>query len=155
MTAAPVPSPRGASKGRSSKRAGSIWQTFTILANSRVVMERSTSLPASASFTASTAHSYFLAVQGMTETQKIFLGSTPIFSAKYVFVTAPNICWGLFAVERFFASSGCFIFTYLTQPGQQEVNMGMGYSPGWVILWMNSLPSSIMVRSAEKLVSNT
>ena len=42
-----------------------------------------------------------------------------------------------------------------TQPGQQEVNMGQRYFPRWVKRSMNSLPSSMMVRSAAKLVSKT
>ena len=45
------------------------------------------------------SHSDFLATQGMMETLKILSGSTPMRLAKQALATAPNICWGLLAVE--------------------------------------------------------
>ena len=36
----------------------------------------------------------------MMETTNILWGSMPIFSAKQLLATAPNICWGDLAVER-------------------------------------------------------
>ena len=62
----------------------------------------------------------------MMDTQQIFAGSTPSFSAMYVLAMAPNICWGDFAVERFGMSSGYSSCTNRSQPGQQEVNIGHG-----------------------------
>ena len=51
--------------------------------------------------------------------------------------------------------SGYWDFRNRTQPGQQEVNMGYLWALPSCIRWRNSVPSSMMVRSAEKLVSNT
>ena len=70
-------------------------------------------------------------------------------------VTAPNICWGDFAVDSSPTMSGYWDLRKRTQPGQQEVNMGILCSLPSCIRWRNSVPSSIMVRSAVKLVSNT
>ena len=74
ISAAPVDSPRGISKGSSSKLAKSMPASLIILANSLVVIDISTSgiLSWPNSFL---EHSYFLATQGITETTYIFLGS--------------------------------------------------------------------------------
>ncbi len=40
---------------------------------------------------------------------------------------------------------------YFTQAGQQEVNMGKG--PPFSSRWRNSVPSSMVVKSAPKVVS--
>ena len=40
-------------------------------------------------------------------------------------------------------------------PGQQEVNIGRSFNSPLVNLFTNSFPSSIIVRSAENVVSNT
>ena len=51
-------------------------------ASSRVVIEISMSgMPSPAAHMSSRPTSNFLAVQGMTETETIFFGSSPIFSA--------------------------------------------------------------------------
>ena len=36
----------------------------------------------------------------------------------------PNICWGDLAEDRLSTYSGNWLLMKLTQPGQQEVNMG-------------------------------
>ena len=82
MTAAPVPVPRGLSKGVSSRMAGLICSPRNIRTISRVVRTTSTSGSPQASFMVGSAHSAFLAVQGISETTKILWGSTPSFSAK-------------------------------------------------------------------------
>ena len=84
----------------------------------------------------------------------MFSGLTPSFLAKYVFATAPNICCGDLAVERLSTMSGYWDFKKRTHPGQQEVNMGHLCSSLWARRSRNSVPSSMIVRSAEKLVSN-
>ena len=89
----------------------------------------------------------------MMDTEQIWSGSTPSFCAIKVFAMAPNICCGDFALERFFTYSGYCVLTNLTHPGQQDVNIGQWYSSLWVKRSMNSLPSSMMVRSAEYVVS--
>ena len=53
------------------------------------------------------------------------------------------------------SSPGYCDFAKRIQPGQQLVNMGIGASPGCVSRCTNSVPSSMIVRSAEKFVSNT
>ena len=72
---------------------------------------------------------------------------------------APNICCGDLAVEGTSSKSGKLCSKKFTQPGQQEVKIGnfTFLSP---FRWLfkrpsNSVPSSIMVRSAAKSVSNT
>ena len=70
------------------------------------------------------AHSLFFAMQGMIDTTNIRWGSMPVFSAKYVLATAPNICWGDLAVDRQSTYSGNCVLIKRTQPGQQEVNIG-------------------------------
>src|SRR5574338_6023 len=50
-------------------------------------------------------------------------------------------------------TSGLFISTYFTQPGQQLVNIGK--LPPFCTLLINSVASSIIVRSSAKFVSNT
>ena len=125
-----------------------------IRTNSRVVSTRSTSGPVSVRMVGS-SHSAFLATQGMMDTQKIFSGATPSFWANQLLVTLPNICWGDLAVDSCPVSSGYWLFKNRTQPGQQLVNMGQRSRPPTFSRRRNSLPSSMMVRSAEKLVSNT
>ena len=80
MSAAPVEKPRGASKVPSSRLGKSMPMVRIMRASSRVVRTASTlGLPP---FCISGRwHSYFFAVQGMTETTNISLGSTPILSA--------------------------------------------------------------------------
>ena len=65
------------------------------------------------------------------------------------------MAWGDLAVDRLVVYSGNWPFTNRTQPGQQEVNMGHLYWSRWVNRCKNSVPSSMMVRSAVKLVSKT
>ncbi len=47
-----------------------------------------------------TSISLFFATQGIIATEKISSGFLPIFSAKYDFITAPNICIGDLAEDR-------------------------------------------------------
>ena len=68
-------------------------------------------------------------------------------------MTAPIICWGLLQVDRLGSRSGKLCSTNLTQPGQQEVNMGS--LPPFLMRSTSSVPSSMMVRSAAKSVSKT
>ena len=80
MTAAPVLSPIKLSKSPSGRRVKLMLASLIMRASSRVVMTTSTSArplwPSSGR-----AASNFLAVQGMTETTAISLGSMPAFSA--------------------------------------------------------------------------
>ena len=89
------------------------------------------------------------------DTQKIFSGSTPSFWANQVFAMLPNICWGLLAVDSWPTSSGYWLFRNRTQPGQQLVNMGQRSSSPVFMRRSSSWPSSMIVRSAAKLVSKT
>ena len=82
ITAAPVPVPRGLSKGVSSMTAGLICSPRSMRTNSRVVSTTSTSGSPQALLRLGMARSAFLAVQGMMDTTQILWGSTPSFSAK-------------------------------------------------------------------------
>ena len=73
--------------------------------SSRVVRTTSTSRTPLA-FISGRCASYFFAVQGITETTKMSSGRLPIFSAKYVLATAPNICCGDLHVEMLGRMSG-------------------------------------------------
>ena len=68
---------------------------------------------------------------------------------------APNICWGDLALESSGTRSGYSILAKRTHPGQQEVKRGKRSAGASFSIWTNSLPSSMMVRSAEKSVSKT
>ena len=81
-TAAPVPLPRGLSKGVSGRTAGLICSPRNIRTISRVVSTTSTSGSPQASFIVGSSHSAFLAEQGMTDTTNSLWGSMPFFSAK-------------------------------------------------------------------------
>ena len=81
-TAAPVPLPRGLSKGVSGRTAGLICSPRNIRTISRVVSTTSTSGSPSAFRMVGSAASAFLAVQGMMDTTNSFLGSTFSWSAK-------------------------------------------------------------------------
>ena len=100
ITAAPVLVPRGLSKASSGRSPGWMLSLRNSRSISRVVSTASTSGSPQASRMVGSAHSLFFAMQGMMDTTNIRWGSMPIFSAKYVFATAPNICWGDFAVDR-------------------------------------------------------
>ena len=56
-------------------------ERWIIRASSRVVMEMSTGMQPLAMRCSSRWTSYFLAVQGITDTTTMFLGSMPAFSA--------------------------------------------------------------------------
>ena len=144
----------GLSRGSSGRYLGSSWSARSIRTNSRVVSTQSTSGPCSVAMVGS-SHSAFLATQGMMDTQQIFSVSTPSFWANQLLATLPNICWGDLALDSWPTSSGYWPFKNRTQPGQQLVNMGHRVRPPDFRRWRNSLPSSIMVRSAVKSVSNT
>ena len=101
------------------------------------------------------AHSAFLARQGMMETEKILDGSTPSVCAYQLLATAPNICCGDLADDSWPTNCGQWLLTKRIQPGQQEVNIGNFSRSRCLRRSTNSLPSSMIVRSAEKLVSNT
>ena len=154
ITPAPVCMPNGESKGSSGSAAGSIWSARSKRTNSRVVSTKSTSKPC-AVFIVGNSLSAFLATQGITDTQKIFSGSVFNFFANQLFTMLPNICCGDFALDSWPTSSGYCPFKKRTQPGQQLVNIGQRVSPPAFSRCRNSFPSSIIVRSAEKLVSNT
>src|ERR1035437_1632075 len=66
---------------------------------------------------------------------------------------APNICCGDLQLDKCVSDFGYKCSIYLIQPGEQEVIMGK--TPPVLILSISSFPSSIMVRSAAKLVSKT
>jgi hypothetical protein len=89
----------------------------------------------------------------MTETTIVFLPSSLSFSAKYSFITAENMPCGERQVDRLSANSGYLFSQNFTHPGQHEVKSG-SFSPDFN-LSANSFDSSITVRSAPKLVSNT
>ena len=61
--------------------------------------------------------------------------------------------WGDLQVDKWGIKSGYSISTKLTQAGQQLVSIGRFLFS--FNLPMNSVPSSIIVRSAAKLVSKT
>ena len=69
-------------------------------------------------------------------------------------MTAPNICWGDLAVDRQEVRWGYWDFIKRIQPGQQEVNIGRSFSSPLVKRLINSVLSSMIVRSAENTVSN-
>src|SRR5664280_2025772 len=101
----------------------------------------------------------FLARHGIIDTTTISLRLIPILSAKYVLAIAPNICCGDFAVDGTSLRSGKYSSKKLTQPGQHDVRIGIlaVLSPFRYRLSLSrsSVPSSIIVRSAAKSVSNT
>ena len=83
----------------------------------------------------------------------------PIFSAQYVLAIDPNICCGERALDGISSKSGNCFSKKFTQPGQQEVMIGnfTDLSPfrNAPRRPSNSVPSSMMVKSAAKSVSNT
>ena len=81
MSAAPVDRPSGASNVPSGSARRSMPADLIIRASSRVVSTASTSGTPSRLESSGRWISYFLAVQGMTETTKRSFGSTPSFSA--------------------------------------------------------------------------
>ena len=105
MTPAPLYTPMGESNPSSGMSSGLSFSPRIRRTNSRVVSTRSTSGPASVRIVGR-SHSDFLATQGMMDTLKILDGSTPIRLAKLLLTTAPNICWGLLAVDRRSVHSG-------------------------------------------------
>ena len=123
MTAAPVPSPRGESNSSSGRSATLIHLSRSRRSTSRVVSTASTSRKPEL-LTSGTPHSYFFAVHGITETQKMSFGSMLCVLANHVFVTAPNICCGDLAVDSCGTISGYSSFKKRTQPGQHEVKSG-------------------------------
>ena len=82
MTAAPVPVPRGLSKGSSARSEGTMQSLRNRRTISRVVSTTSTSRSPQASRMVGSSLSAFLAEQGMMETTQSLWGSMPIFSAK-------------------------------------------------------------------------
>ena len=68
--------------------------------------------------------SNFIAIQGVTETEKISSGLTPIWSATRVLTKTPVICWGDFTVESCGISEGMNCSAYLTHAGQAEIYKG-------------------------------
>ena len=89
----------------SGRRLKFSWAFLIRRASSRVVMEMSTSgRPAASS--SSRLISNFLAVQGMTDTETILLGSMPSFWAYQVLIKAPVMFWGDLQVERLSTRSG-------------------------------------------------
>ena len=77
-----MPLPSGLSNSVSGSTAGLICSPRNIRTISRVVSTTSTSGSPWSSFMVGSAHSAFLAVQGMMDTTNSFLGSTFSFSAK-------------------------------------------------------------------------
>ncbi len=145
-------SPKGWSKSAGGSLGRSIPASRNIFASSRVVRTASTSgSPVVASSGLVTSN--FLAVQGITETTKIFSAGIWFFSAYQFFITAPNISCGDLQLERLGNRSGKKCSQYLTQPGLQEVIRGN--VPPLSKRVKSSVPSSIMVRSAAKSVSKT
>ena len=107
ITPAPEDSPKGLSKSSSGNKLKLIPALLIILASSLVVSDISTSgIPFPAADWSSLPTSNFLAVQGIMDTEKIFFGSMPFFSAYQVFIIAPNICCGDLQLERFSSNSG-------------------------------------------------
>ena len=82
ITAAPVPVPRGLSKGASSRSPGTMQSLRNSRHISRVVSTTSTSGFPKALRMVGSSHSAFLAEHGIIETTHIFRESIPIFSAK-------------------------------------------------------------------------
>ena len=80
ISAAPVPSPRGASNSPSGRFTKSMPAVFIIRASSLVVSTASTSRLPSTSISGRCI-SYFLAVQGMTDTTNMFSGAVAVRSA--------------------------------------------------------------------------
>src|SRR5450756_1318331 len=118
------------------------------VASSLVEIEKSTSgLPSTEN--SALWHSYFLARHGIIDTTTISFRFIPILSAKYVLAIAPNICCGDFAVDGTSLRSGKYSSKKLTQPGQQDVSMGIFavVSPFRCLLSLSrsSVPSSITV----------
>ena len=150
MTPAPVPNPKGMSKASGSSSLNLMPKESIMRPISVVVRTKSTSgLPSTLNL--SSWASYFFAVQGMMETTTMSLRSLPIICGMASFMVAPNICCGERQEERFFPRVGKLISAYLTQPGQQEVNIGKG--PPALTRRRNSSASSQMVMSAAKVVS--
>ena len=107
-----------------------------------------------AAFISSRRISAFLAVQGVTATFTMRLGSSPRALAKYVLIVGPCMPIGLFADEMCGRISGWNVSHQRTQAGQQLVNCGSG-AVFFVTRSMSSLASSMIVRSAAKFVSST
>ena len=82
MVPAPVYGPMGESGSSSGRFARSMPACLIMRASSRVVRVTSTSFWPEAYMSSLRLFSYFLAVQGMTETEKILAGSTVAFSAQ-------------------------------------------------------------------------
>jgi hypothetical protein len=98
--------------------------------------------------------SNFFAVHGVTATFTMRFGSIPVFFAKYDLTVGPCIPIGDFALEMWGVRAGKKVSTNFTQAGQQLVNWGNGLVL-LTILSTNSEASSVMVKSAAKLVSST
>ena len=67
--------------------------------------------------------------------------------------SAESICWGDLAVEKLPVKSGAYFSIQSVHAGQQLVRSGRSLPS--VKRLMNSVPSSMIVTSAEKFVSNT
>ena len=86
----------------------------------------------------------------MIDTVQIFSGSTPIDFAKYVFMTAPNICCGDFALDNCGTRCGYWDLMKRIHPGQQEVNIGRSLSSPFWSRSKNSAPSSMIVKVSRE-----
>ena len=132
-----------------------MWSARIRRSNSLVVNTRSTPCPANSPWNNGFSLSSFFARHGMIDNAKIRSGSMSIFFANAVFITAPNISCGDLADDNLFAICGYWDLINLTHPGQQDVNIGYISRSPFVNLSTNSVPSSMIVRSAENVVSNT
>ncbi len=95
--------------------------------------------------------SNFFAVQGMIETMTRSFSSQPNCFGKIRLASEPNICCGERQLDSLSNMSGQNCSANLIHAGQQEVNCG-NRLPAF-LRSINSLASSITVRSAAKLVS--
>ncbi len=123
-------------------------------ANSRVVKTTSVSWSPEALMYLSRRISNFFAVQGMMDVMWTVWKSILFLSAQYVFARTESICCGDFAVEKLSTKSGAYFSIQSVHAGQQDVMSGSLPMP-FVKRLTNSVPSSMMVTSAEKFVSKT
>ena len=149
ITAAPVPRPSGESKLLSSSIEGQSSSSGACEPAQRVSL-MTTSHPDRRGHHASSGALYLpLDVHGITEMARIFSGRRRSLFLRSSSATAPNICCGDFAVDRFNRELRELPFDKPhPSRGEQGVNIGHVCASRCVKRSINSLPSSMMVRSA-------
>src|SRR4030043_376158 len=125
----------GSSAGSIPVFAASIPYNLISLVSSLIVRTESTSL-IPLRIIPSRLASNFIAVHGVTETEKIFSGLTDDCPATIVLIRAPAICCGDFTVDRLGMTDGMNCSAYLTQAGQALIYSGLSlFLPAFSISW--------------------